>query len=109
MKHKLLTLAATLAISAGAQAGPAIVVSFGSAGACSQRPVYLCPPRPICQPFYGQAPVVYYNQAPAYYGGTRFSNVSGFSCGRQGVIQVSQPCYPVQPVQVSRGNSFRWR
>ncbi|MFA7343958.1 MAG: hypothetical protein WC003_06615 [Terrimicrobiaceae bacterium] len=58
------------------------------------------------------APVVYYNPVPTYYYSgttTRFSTVSGFVNGGQGVIQVSQPVYPVQPVTVYRGNNFRWR
>jgi len=109
MKLKLLTLAAILACAAAAQAGPSIFVSFGSGGACNQRPAYYCPPRPVCQPYYYQAPVVYYNRVPVCYGGTRFSNVSGFVTGRQGVVQVARPVYPVQPVNVYRGNSFRWR
>lgn len=112
MKLKLALAALTMACSTAAQAGPGIVIQFGSGGGgCNQRPVY-CPPRPVCQPYY-QQPVVYYNQG--YYNqgqcstGTRFSNVSGFVNGRQGVIQVSQPVYPVQPVNVYRGNNFRWR
>lgn len=106
MKLKLLTLAAALTFAAAAQAGPSVFISFGGGG-CNQRPVYYCPPRPVCLPY--QAPVVYYNQAPVYYGGTRFSNVSGFVTGRQGVVQVARPVYPVQPVTTCRGNTFRWR
>jgi hypothetical protein len=115
MKLKLALVALTLACSTASQAGPGIVIQLGSGGGCNQRPVYCpprpvyCPPRPVCQPYYYQAPVVYYNQGPACSTGTRFSNVSGFVNGRQGVIQVSQPVYPVQPVNVYRGNNFRWR
>ena len=73
------------------------------------------PMQPMCnqyapryyQPCYAQ-PVVYV--VPACYNTTtRFSNVNGFVNGGQGVIQVSQPVYPVQPVIVSPQNTFRWR
>lgn len=100
-------------LSLAAQAGPSISISFGS-GNCNRQPVF-CPPRPVCQqpvyPAYYGRPVVYYNQAPAYcYGnGTRFSNVTGFVNGGQGVIRVAEPIYQVQPVTVYPRNSFRWR
>jgi hypothetical protein len=53
------------------------------------------------------APAVY----PAYYygGPARYSNVRGFVNGSQGIIRVPPPIYPVQPVAVDRGHSFRWR
>lgn len=113
MKLKLALAAITLAGTTAAQAGPGIVIQFGSGGGCNQRPVYYqqpqyCAPRPICRPVY-QAPVVFFNQGQACPAGTRFSNVSGFVNGQQGVIRVSQPVYPVQPVSVYQGNSFRWR
>lgn len=120
MKLKLTLAAITLVFTTAAQAGPGVVIQFGSGAGCNPRPVY-CPPRPvyyqqtpygtrqvICQPVY-QAPVVYYNQGQACSTGTRFSNVSGFVNGQQGVIRVSQPVYPVQPVNVYQGNNFRWR
>lgn len=115
MKFKSPVVVAGMILASGlaAQAGPSISIIFGSGG-CSQQPVY-CPPRPVCQqpvyPVYYGRPVVYYNQAPAcYYGnGTRYSNVSGFVNGGQGVIRVSEPVYPVQPVTVYPRNNFRWR
>ncbi len=109
MKLKLLILSVTLACSVAAQAGPSLFVSFGPGGGCNQRPVYPCPPRPIYHPSFYQAPVVYYNQSPVSPERARFSNVSGFVTGRQGVIQVPPPVCPVQPVTTYRGNAFRWR
>ncbi len=115
MKLKFALAGMLLALTAAAHAGPSISISFGSGG-CQQRPVY-CPPQPVCRqpvyyyPAYNCAPVVYYNTAPVYYTGTttRFSTVSGFVNGGQGVIQVSEPVYPVQPVMVYPRNNFRWR
>ncbi|MFZ4777435.1 MAG: hypothetical protein ACOYM3_18870 [Terrimicrobiaceae bacterium] len=115
MKFKSTVIVAGMifVLSIAARAGPSISISFGSGG-CNQQPVY-CPPRPVCrQPvypvFYAQ-PVVYYNQAPAacYGNVTRFSNVTGFVNGGQGVIRVSEPVYPVRPVVVYPQNNFRWR
>ena len=114
LKPALLATAILAVCSAAAHAGPSVTISIGPGG-CYQGPVF-CPPRPFCQrPFYPAycAPVVYYyNPAPAYYDSgmaTRFSTVSGFVNGGQGAIQVSQPVFPVQPVTVYQGNSFRWR
>lgn len=106
LKSTLATAGAILAMAAAAHAGPSISISFGSGG---------CYRPPVCQrvfyPAYYCAPVVYYNAVPACYYGTttRFSNVSGFVNGGQGVIQVSEPVYPVQPVVVYPRNTFRWR
>lgn len=73
------------------------------------RPVCAYPPR-YYQPVYYAQPVVYYNPVPACsVTTTRFSNVPGFINGGQGVIQVPQPVYPVQPVVVYPQNNFRWR
>lgn len=114
MKNKLAF--ALLLLAGSAQAGPSVSVWFGSGGCPQPMPV-----QPMCnqyapryyQPCYPQ-PVVY--TVPACYNTTtRFSNVNGFVNGGQGVIQVSQPVYPVQavypvqPVIVSPQNSFRWR
>lgn len=113
LKYAFLASVALMGFGTVAQAGPSIRLSIGTGGGCYQRPAF-CPPQPICRaPVYPAycAPVVYYNQAPVYYYGntTRFSTVSGFVNGGQGVIQVSRPVYPVQPVTVYQGNSFRWR
>lgn len=111
MKNKLTLAALVLLLAGSAQAGPAVTVWFGSGG-CPQ------PVQPMCnqyapryyQPCYYAQPVVYYNPVPACHSTTtRFSNVRGFVNGGQGVIQVSQPVYPVQPVIVSPQNGFRWR
>ncbi|MBE2204757.1 MAG: hypothetical protein IAE94_10505 [Chthoniobacterales bacterium] len=113
LKSALIGAAVLVTFAAGAQAGPAISVSIGTGGGgCVQRPV-VCPPRPGCRtafvPTYC-APVVFYNQAPVFNGNvTRFSTVSGFVNGGQGVIQVARPIYPVQPVVIHQGPAFRWR
>lgn len=110
LKSALLATLAMAALPTVVHAGPSISISIGSGG-CNQSPVY-CPPQPVaCQRVYYPtycAPVVYYNAAPAYFSGTttRFSNVSGFINGGQGVIQVSEPIYPVV---VYPRNTFRWR
>ena len=112
LKSALIGTVALVTFAAGAQAGPSIRLSIGTGGGCYQRPAF-CPPQPICRtPVYPAycAPVVYYNQAPVFYGNTtRFSTVSGFVNGGQGVIQVSRPVLPVQPVTVYQGTPFRWR
>lgn len=114
MKNKLALALGMLLLAGAAQAGPSVAVWVGSGG-CAQ------PIQPLCnqfapryyQPCYAQ-PVVYV--VPACYNTTtRFSNVTGFVNGGQGVIQVSQPVYPIQPVYpvqpviVSPQNTFRWR
>ena len=100
--------AAALVTAVAAHAGPSIRIVIAPGGGC-QRPVY-CQPQPVCQRvFYPQcAPAVFYNTAPVFTGGTvtRFSNVSGFVNGGQGVIQISEPIYPVV---VYPQNTFRWR
>ena len=114
MKHKPALLAAicSVAFAVTVQAGPAVSISIGPGG-CFQRQVF-CPqqavwPRPFYPVYY--APLIYCNTAPAYYYGTtvRYSNVSGLFSGGQAVIQVPPPVFPVQPVTVYQGNSFRWR
>jgi len=111
MKLKCAILGAVgfLTVSAAAQAGPSVSLTFGSGNSC-QRPVFY-PQQPVCQrPLQPAwcAPVVYVN--PVSYGtAVRYSNVSGFVNGGQGVIQVSQPVFVVQPVTVYQGNAFRWR
>jgi hypothetical protein len=110
LKPALLAAIGLLGIASSSQAGPSISISFGSGG-CFSRPV-ICPQQSICQrAYYPCAPVVYYNPVPVcyQYGTTRYSNVSGFVTGEQGVIRVSPPVFPVQPVTVYEGNSFRWR
>ena len=111
MKNKLAVAALALAALTGsAQAGPSVGIWIGSAGGACQPVRPVCAPQPRCyQPYYYQPAVVYYNPAPVYYTTTRFSNVTGFVNGGQGVIQVSQPVLPVQPVRVYQGNGFRWR
>lgn len=109
LKSALIGTVALVTFAAGAQAGPSIRLSIGTGGGCYQRPAF-CPPQPVYRAPVYCAPVVYYNQAPVFYGNTtRFSAVSGFVNGGQGVIQVSRPIYPVQPVTVYQGNRFRWR
>lgn len=108
LKFALFTITGLMAFAAVAQAGPSIRISFGSDG-CYQRPVYYSR-QPVCRmPVYPAyyAPAVY----PAYYygGPARYSNVQGFVNGSQGIIRVPPPIYPVQPVTVDRGHSFRWR
>ncbi len=118
MKNKLALALVMLLLAGSAQAGPSVVVWVGG---CPQP----MPMQPMCnasryyQPCYAQ-PVVY--AVPACYNTTtRFSNVNGFVNGGQGIIQVSQPVYPVQPIYpvqpaypvqpviVSPQNTFRWR